>query len=163
MKKGMGSHQSADAQKTEWLTPPELLSKLGKFDLDPCAPINRPWEMASNHYTIEDDGLSKEWKGMVWCNPPYGREAVTWLHKLAEHGNGIALVFARTETEMFFDEVWNKADALLFIKGRLFFHHVTGERGHTNSGAPSVLIAYGSEAVAKLEGSEINGKLIKLN
>ena len=30
--------------KNEWLTPPHILRRLGPFDLDPCAPINRPWE-----------------------------------------------------------------------------------------------------------------------
>lgn len=161
-KNGMGSHQSSDAGKTEWLTPPVILEKLGSFDLDPCSPINRPWDTATHHYTILDDGLNKEWFGKVYCNPPYGTQTAVWLNKLSKHGNGIALIFARTETEMFFEEVWNKADALLFIKGRLFFHHVTGERGSSNSGAPSVLIAYGSDCVKQLENSNIEGKLIYL-
>lgn len=161
-KKGMGSHQSADAGKVEWLTPPWILKSLGDFDLDPCAPINRPWNMAKHHYTILDDGLKLEWFGRVWCNPPYGNESGAWLNKLHQHGNGIALIFARTETEVFFREVWEKADALLFIKGRLFFHHVTGERGRTNGGAPSVLIAYGKECVKKLEKSNIDGQIIYL-
>lgn len=121
----MGSHQSARSVKTEWLTPPWILEKLGEFDLDPCAPINRLWNIAKHHYTIEDDGLSKKWFGKVFCNPPYDN-AGEWLNKLHDHGNGISLIFARTETEMFFSEVWNKADAILFIKGRLWFYHVNG-------------------------------------
>ena len=64
--------------------------------------------------------------------------------KCAEHGNCIALTFARTETRMFFESVWDKATAVLFIKGRLRFYHVTGEQGGA-AGAPSVLIAYGKE------------------
>ena len=56
--------------KDEWLTPPELVSALGKFDLDPCSPINRPWDTAKKHYTILDDGLTQPWDGKVWCNPP---------------------------------------------------------------------------------------------
>lgn len=145
---GMGSHQSHDMMKDEWLTPPEILQPLGKFDLDPCAPIEsmRPWSMADNHYTLEDgNGLEKEWFGRVWCNPPYGRETGIWLNKLAAHGNGIALIFARTETKMFVSEVWEKAHSLLFIHNRLFFHHVDGTRAKSNSGAPSVLIAYGED------------------
>ena len=43
--------------KNEWLTPPHILRRLGPFDLDPCAPINRPWDTAEHHYTIEDDGI----------------------------------------------------------------------------------------------------------
>ncbi len=53
-RKGIGSHQSAKMKKDEWLTPPSILELLGDFDLDPCAPINRPWSMAKNHFTIKD-------------------------------------------------------------------------------------------------------------
>lgn len=159
---GMGGHQSAHMEKDEWLTPPELLKKLGTFDLDPCSPINRPWDTALNHYTIEDDGLNKAWAGRVWCNPPYGRETTKWLNKLATHGNGIALIFARTETTMFFSEVWNKADAILFIEGRLYFHHIDGTVARANAGAPSCLIAYGKNNIEALKISGISGKLIGL-
>lgn len=160
MSKGMGSHQSARMLKDEWLTPPEIIQCLGEFDLDPCSPINRPWDTAKQHFSILDDGLSREWHGRVWLNPPYGREAAVWLSKLSEHQNGIALIFARTETEMFFEHVWTKADALLFLKGRLYFYHVTGERAFANAGAPSVLIAYGPENVRSLEKVSHLGKLI---
>ena len=159
---GMGSHQSARMQKDEWLTPPEIIKSLGQFDLDPCSPINRPWDTAKNHLTVLDNGLKAHWKGRVWLNPPYGREAAEWLHKLSDHGNGIALIFARTETEMFFDHVWSKADALLFFKGRLYFHHVDGKRANANAGAPSVLIAYGSNNVKALENVKHLGMLVKL-
>lgn len=162
MRKGIGSHQSANMGKDEWLTPPDLLQKLGKFDIDPCSPINRPWDTAVEHYTIEDNGLSKDWEGKVWCNPPYGLEASKWLEKLANHGNGIALIFARTETKMFFEQVWNKADSLLFIESRLYFHHVDGVKAKANSGAPSVLIAYGKQNTEILKKSGIAGKLIEL-
>ena len=102
---GIGSHQSAAMKNDEWLTPPHVLDALGAFDLDPCAPIDRPWPTAKEHYTIMDDGFSKEWSGRVWCNPPYGLQAANWLNRLANHGTGTALIFARTETRMFFKEV----------------------------------------------------------
>lgn len=157
----IGGHHSATMLKDEWLTPPHVLKPLGIFDLDPCAPINRPWDMANCHYTIADNGLAQEWFGRVWCNPPYGLEAAQWLDRLAEHGNGIALIFARTETRMFFDHVWRRADAVLFIEGRLHFHHVDGSRARANSGAPSCLVAYGENNVRKLDESDL-GMVIKL-
>lgn len=158
----MGSHQSHKMMKDEWLTPPDIIESLGKFDLDPCAPIIRPWETATNYYTAKDDGLSKMWFGRVWCNPPYGKATGIWLNKLADHGDGIALTFARTETKMFFDTVWDRAGALLFIKGRLFFYHVNGQRAKHNSGAPSVLIAYGKENKKALENCSIDGQYAEL-
>jgi hypothetical protein len=148
--------------KDEWLTPPFVLTALGKFDLDPCSPIIRPWNTANSHFTINDNGLQQEWFGRVWCNPPYGLESVEWLRKLSQHVNGIALIFARTETKMFFDEVWDKATALLFLKGRLYFHHVNGEVAKANAGAPSVLIAYGEECAEILRSCKLPGKFIKL-
>jgi hypothetical protein len=159
---GMGGHQSARMIKDEWLTPPDIIKGLGEFDLDPCSPIVRPWDTAKTHYSIDDNGLKKEWFGRIWLNPPYGREAADWLEKLTIHKNGIALIFARTETTMFFDHIWSKADALLFFRGRLYFHHVNGDRAAANAGAPSVLIAYGANNVKSLENVSNWGQLIKL-
>lgn len=147
----IGGHQSACAMKDEWLTPPHVLAALGPFDLDPCSPINRPWPTAAKHYTVEDNGLCQPWHGRVWCNPPYGTQAAHWLHRMAQHGNGVALIFARTETRMFFDHVWARADAVLFIEGRLHFHHVDGRRAEANGGAPSCLVAYGEENAQALQ------------
>ncbi len=152
--------QTPKAISDEWLTPPELLRALGHFDLDPCSPTNRPWATASRHLTVRDDGLSQPWAGRVFLNPPYGPATAKWLARLADHGNGIALVFARTETAMFFEHVWPKADALLFIRGRIHFHHADGRRAHQNSGAPSVLIAYGRSNIDALRS--IDGHLVVL-
>lgn len=156
---GLSSHQSAAMKNDEWLTPPDIIKALGTFDLDPCAPIVRPWDTAATHYTIHDDGLNQPWQGRVWCNPPFGREAVKWLRKMADHGNGIALIPARTETEMFYECVWGRADAILFLKGRPHFHYVTGERAAFNSGAPISLVAYGLSNVTALERSGLGQAL----
>lgn len=145
-----------------WLTPPHILEALGQFDLDPCASENRPWDTATNHYTIKDDGLMQPWSGRVWCNPPYGPKMGPFLQKLANHpGGGIALIFARTETKAFFDHVWGKATAILFLKGRLKFHKPNGELGGT-AGSPSVLIAYGDHEAEILQNCNIDGKYIRI-
>jgi len=151
----LSGHQSARMKNDEWLTPPGILSRLGRFDLDPCSPIleRRPWSTADRHFTVEDDGLALEWHGRVWLNPPFGREAVKWLRRLAVHGDGIALIPARTETAMFYECVWRAANAVLFIKGRPHFHYATGERAPFNSGAPICLIAYGTANSAALHRS----------
>lgn len=162
MSDGMGGHHSHTMGKDEWLTPPFILKALGDFDLDPCAPIKRPWDMAKQHFTVLDDGLSNPWSGRVWCNPPYGAMAAQWLARLAAHGNGIALVFARTETAAWVEHVWAKADAVLFIAGRLHFHHVDGSRAPANSGAPSALIAYGKECAERLATCGISGAFVSL-
>jgi hypothetical protein len=155
-------NESVNTTTDVWLTPPHILEALGDFDLDPCASLNRPWDTAKQHYTVADNGLLQNWGGgRIWCNPPYGRAMNPFLERMVEHGNGIALIFARTETKAFFDYVWSKADALLFLKGRLSFHTPDGKVGGT-AGSPSVLIAYGPENVTALENSGLVGKIIYL-
>ena len=148
----MSSHQK-NGGHDEWLTPPAIMAPLGQFDLDPCAPVVRPWDTAARHFTVEDSGLLQPWAGRVWCNPPFGRGAIHWMRKMAQHGNGIALIPARTETAMFYETVWGIADAVLFIKGRPHFHTVDGKRAPFNSGAPICLIAYGTVNALVLERS----------
>lgn len=145
-----------------WLTPPHVLDALGQFDLDPCASVDRPWDTALQHFTEEDDGLAQIWEGRVWCNPPYGPKMKHWLKRLSEHeGGGVALIFARTETQAFFDYVWDRADALLFLKGRLKFHKPDGSLSST-AGSPSVLIAYGQQEIETLRNCGLQGKLVVL-
>lgn len=98
--------------------------------------------------------------GRVWCNPPFGRESVKWLRKMVSHGNGIALIAARTETAMFYECVWNTADAVCFIRGRPHFHYVDGTRAKANSGAPICLIAYGEHNAQVLRDSGL-GKVVE--
>lgn len=150
----------------EWLTPPHIVRAFGPFDLDPCSPINRPWDTAANHYSTLDDGLSKPWHGRVWLNPPYGRVIGKWLARMADHGNGIALIMARTETRSFHDYVWSRARALLFLEGRLSFHYVDGTQAKHNCGAPSVLIAYDDESAEALKSGQdpagLSGRVVWL-
>ena len=141
---GMGSHQSARSKTTTWLTPPEIISELGPFDLDPCAAPG--WPTARRHYYEADNGLRQPWGGRVWLNPPYTVDQIReWMMRMREHDQGTALVFARTETRWFHESVWGRARAVLFLDGRLNFHTPDGVRSKKNAGAPSVLIAYGNE------------------
>ena len=121
-----------------------------------------PWRTAKRRYTPADDGLVQPWRGRVWLNPPYGREVDAWLSKMAHHGDGIALTFARTETAFWHDSIWPAAAAILFLRGRLHFHDIEGIRAGANAGAPSALIAYGQRNVESLRRSGIKGKLIIL-
>lgn len=148
--------------KDEWLTPPNILESLGTFDLDPCSPINRPWPTATNHFTTEDDGLSKPWAGRVFLNPPYGNQTHLWIQRLADHNNGIALIFARTETDLFHTLVFPRASSILFLRGRLFFLDIWGTPSKHNAGSPSCLIAYGSVNTYALQQSKLPGKLFLL-
>lgn len=152
------------AQTHVYLTPRSILAGLPcTFDLDPCAaPEPRPWPTADRHVTLPEDGLAAAWSGRVWLNPPYGAHTAAWLEKLARHDNGIALVFARTETRMFRDWVWPRARAALFLEGRPHFCRPDGSAMEGNSGGPLVLLAYGRECDTALRLSSLRGKLVTL-
>jgi hypothetical protein len=127
-----------------WFTPKKIIDALGDFDLDPCTQTSRPFDTAKVHY-CEDygmNGLKLHWFGRVWLNPPYGKRTKFWLDKLARHGDGIALVFARTETT-WAQDILNRATAVNFLAGRLCFIKEDGTVS-TNAGTGSMLIAFGA-------------------
>jgi len=76
------SFERSENTKVEWLTPPDLVKKLGTFDLDPCSPINPPFVHATTNFTIQDNGLTRQWFGRVYLNPPYGKGMEEWMEKL---------------------------------------------------------------------------------
>lgn len=141
-----GHHEKQSRGETdEWYTPPEIFTALSlTFDLDPCAPLDLADSHvpATRHLTIDDDGLKDRWTGRVWLNPPYGPQLERWLRTLRYHGDGIALVPARTDTAWFHREV-TKADAVCFVRGRISFLRPGGAAGRS-PGFPSVLVAYGA-------------------
>lgn len=154
--------ENTETRTDEWLTPPEIIRALGEFDLDPCSPINRPWDTAKQHFTINDHGLLCNWEGRVWLNPPYS-DLEAWLNKLALHENGIALAFSRTDTKAFQQYVFPYATSIFFFQGRLYFYDVKGQRAKANAGAPSVLIAYNDFNSESIDKSGLKGFHIPLN
>lgn len=140
---GENGNLEGSQRETRWLTPPYVVDSLGMFDLDPCGAPGHV--LARQTYLLDDgqDGLTLPWFGRVWLNPPYGRQAEPFLARLAEHGCGTALLFARTETRMFHDWVWGRASSITFIRGRLTFLNPMRQQAKANAGAPSVLVHYG--------------------
>lgn len=128
-----------------WLTPLPLIHSLGEFDLDPCA--------YPGHHTAKtmwyENGDMNEWFGRVWLNPPYS-DVARWLDMLAEHGRGVALVFARTDTR-WAQRHFKKATAITFINKRIkFLNHEFKEYGTAGHG--SMLLYYGEAAATNIEG-----------
>jgi len=140
-------------RRDDWLTPRPIVERLGPFDLDPCAAVIPPWATATRMISLPDDGLAAEWEGRVWCNPPYSKAGL-WAARMAEHGRGVALLFARTDTRWWWDNVWMRACSVFFIRGRLRFtlpdtpYRIDGAASH-----PSVLVVWSREdAVAVQAG-----------
>ncbi len=160
---GIGSHHSHKALSDDWITPPEIIKCLGPFDFDPCpSSIQAPGFLGMDCYEYGTNALAEFWdpSKRIWLNPPYGDGIALWLEKASQHRNCIALIFARTETKAFCEYVWNRADGILFIKGRLTFRRPDGIKPKGNSGAPSVLVAYGENNVESLRNCGLSGYLV---
>ena len=62
----------------EWYTPERIIGLvklvMGNIDLDPAScEFAQRWIKADNYFTKEDSGLTKNWYGRVFLNPPYGK------------------------------------------------------------------------------------------
>jgi phage N-6-adenine-methyltransferase len=122
-------------------TPPGFfaaLNKVFKFELDVCASNDNA--KCPRFFSCEDDGLSKDWTGVYWMNPPYGRGIDAWVRKARDsarhHGaTVVCLLPARTDTRW-----WNDYCAgaeIYFVPGRLKF----GGAKH-NAPFPSAVVVF---------------------
>ena len=179
---------NVDSGEKTWLTPPEVIRALGRFTLDPCCPPVMPWRTADTMLThrfreeanfegggakLENmefpefsDGLLFNWSGhRVWCNPPYGRDGMPFIQRMAKHaqketGGGILLVFARTDTAAWQDWIFPYAYGAMFMRGRMRFHRADGSVESTAT-APSALVAYSTADLASLRSSGIPGAVME--
>lgn len=112
-----------------WHTPAGLFDRvemaLGPFHLDPCAPADGASPVrATVRFTEADDGLTLDWFGRVFMNPPYGRSLGAWVGKArAEAARGClvaGLVPARTDTAWWHQHIAGAAH-VVFLRGRLAF------------------------------------------
>ena len=96
----------------EHYTPKVLFDTLNlTFGTDVCAPKGGvPWIPAINYYCKERDGLSNDWFGLVWMNPPFSKPA-PWVDRFIEHNNGIALCVV--SKSIWFNKLWNAADGIV--------------------------------------------------
>jgi hypothetical protein len=151
----LGSHQQTVGKSQNHITPKWIIDAIGPFDRDPCAADPRPWDCAATSWTTY--GLSRSWFGLVFLNPPFDRyEVASWIAKLAQHGNGITLLHARTEAG-WFEPIWRHAAVILFMADRIKFCRPDGSEQPANSGAPAILAAFGNEAASRLERCCITG------
>ncbi len=159
----LGERRTANRHKSvEWYTPSWVFDALGMtFDLDPASPHDMETAVpATTKYTVFDDGLKKPWFGRVWMNPPYGPTTGLWVSRMAAHGNGIALVFSRTDA-VWCQEAMRSANAMLFVAGRIQFVH-GNENRHKKArcGAGTVMFAFGSECAIALQRLSDRGVFI---
>ncbi|HEV2521074.1 MAG TPA: DNA N-6-adenine-methyltransferase [Candidatus Acidoferrales bacterium] len=161
--KGFAHERGSQGETNDWLTPKYIIEEIGPFHLDPCAAPNpRPWDTAKRHITFPEDGFSAKWEGRVFCNPPYGPDTGKWMKKMGDHGSGIALIFARTETSAWQEWVWPFAEGILFLRGRVQFHKPDGAlpKDKNGSGSPSALVAFSPADAELLRLSSLGGAFV---
>jgi len=130
------------SKSNEWETPQELFDALNRefhFTLDPCSTDENA--KCKKHFTIDDDGLSKDWsKDIVFMNPPYGRKIGKWVKKAYEESlNGtivVCLIPARTDTAYWHDYVMK--GEIRFLRGRVKFSNST-----ISAPFPSAVVVFG--------------------
>jgi hypothetical protein len=118
-----------------------------EFDLDPCSPVGGiQGAPIKNYYTAIDDGLSKEWFGNVWVNPPFSNPR-PFMERLVAHGQGIGLV--RISQSQWAKDLWNKADGVILNDKRLKFDRLDG----SSVGIPAVtfMFAFGESNARALQ------------
>lgn len=137
----------------EWATPDDVFQWLDEqfgFDLDVCA--SRHNHKCSRYFTRETDGLSQEWTGFCWMNPPYGRPMNAWMRKAVTAANAgatvVCLVPARTDTQWWQNNVPAAAE-VWFLDGRVKFikHRPDGtEVPSTSPTFPSAVVVFRPDA-----------------
>lgn len=143
------SHWEMEGASDEWYTPAYIFNALAvTFDLDVASPPRQTHVPCRARLT--ESALEAVWRGFVWMNPPFGgRNGLEpWLDKFFAHGNGIALTPDRTSAP-WWQAAANRADAVLFIAGKVKFERPDGSIGKSPSNG-TTLMASGAAAVDAL-------------
>lgn len=131
--------------QNEWYTPKEYIEAarevLGVIDLDPASSeIANITVKAKKFYSIDDDGLSKQWEGRVWLNPPYSQPQIgQFIEKLNDEltrqnvSEAILLTHNYTDTK-WFHSAQNQCAAICFTKGRIGFLSPEGQKAAPTQG-----------------------------
>jgi hypothetical protein len=146
LREAVRTYRAIGSGENEWYTPAEYAemarSVMGSIDLDPasCDEANDVIK-ADAYYTKDDDGLSKEWRGNVWCNPPYSRDLMpAFVEKLKDsyasgHVRQAILVSHNNTDTAWFHSLASVASAICFPKKRIKFYRGDDIAAPTNGQA----------------------------
>lgn len=127
----------------DYYTPAWVFEAMGlTFDMDVCAPPGGvSWVPAQRFLTMADDGLSSEWSGRVWMNPPYS-QAAHWVPKFIEHRHGVCLL--PHAKSAWHPRIWSAADGIVNPDHRVNF---VSSRSNGEVMYPLFFAAFGPECV----------------
>lgn len=111
-----------ESSKTEWKTPASIFDPLNAefgFTVDVAA--SQENAMCGDFITKDENGLSTPWRGVCWCNPPYGRDIQKWVKKAVvetwNHITTVMLIPVRSNT-MWWHELCIPFGEIRFVRGR---------------------------------------------
>jgi len=131
------AHVSNNSGENEWYTPECYIESarlvMGSIDLDPASSIiANEIVKANKFYTQDEDGLSFDWYGNVWMNPPYAQPLIfQFISKLIESkeiNQAIVLVNNGTETQ-WGQLLLSNSSAVCFHQSRIRFIDKYGNLG----------------------------------
>lgn len=163
-------HVAHNSGNNEWYTPIEYIDAarqvLREIDLDPASSEQANAMVgAGAYYTVEDDGLTKDWVGRVWMNPPYSSELIgPFTAKLVESyvsgavSEAIVLVNNATDTR-WFQRLLCTASAVCFPERRVRFWGPDGTVGAPLQG--QAVLYFGDNYGIFAKGFEHLGRVLR--
>jgi len=136
-------------------TPGWVYRAIGPFDLDPCAGEATDIGEVNWWDGRGECGLSREWFGMVYCNPPFSQKEL-WIQKMVEHGSGILILPERGSAPWFGPLA--KAAGGYFVMGR----KINFIGGSSSNNVGSCLFPFGEEAVSRIARSGLPGHFVEV-
>jgi len=126
---------------------------MGGIDLDPASnEMAQEDVQATTYYTVHDDGLSQEWAGRVWMNPPYTARVINqFIDKAVRHyqageiTQAIILTNNNTDTSWFHQGA-GAASAICFTAGRINFLKPDGSRSSPTNGQSFFYLGHNLDA-----------------
>jgi ParB family chromosome partitioning protein len=124
--------------ENEWFTPPRYIEMartvMGGIDLDPASHVlAQKTVQSTTFFTAQDNGLSQDWFGRIWLNPPYSKATmepfIMKLLKELENGRvsqAILLTHNYTDTGWFHAAAQACAEFCL-PRGRIAFQAPSGD------------------------------------
>ena len=109
----------------EWYTPPVIIEaareSMGSIDLDVASSsVANRTVGACRFFTRQDDGLSQEWAGNVWCNPPYNaRQIRLWYTRVVEHDAPACILMPNSSGAAHVVHALRTADSIVWVDSRI--------------------------------------------
>jgi hypothetical protein len=145
-----GRHQDRDA-KQEYGTPPAIFRRFGtRCTLDVCATVGRA--LCADFIPKAKNGLTQEWHGVVWLNPPYSG-IYRWVAKAVAYardgGTVIALLPVWSDAPWFHD--FMPFGKITLLRGKLSY---VGRNGYAPF--PSMIVEWNSKTVKRRKGTPLD-------